>query len=179
MGCPPLRSQETVTGVVAHTLALEVEAIGSDHCCYDRAQKRATRADVRVMSNGMPGVETRLPVLFTELVQGRGLPLERFVALIAANPARLNGIHPQKGVIAPGSDADLILIDPSERRTVTAHNLHMATDYSPYEGRQLVGWASTVIVGGTVVLDDGVMVEGSPRGRALTSMRLPQHTLIC
>lgn len=177
--CPPLRSADSVARVIGRTLRLDVDSIGSDHCCYDQAQKGTDRSDVRIMPNGMPGVETRLPVTYTELVQGHGLPLERFVALTAANPARLNGIYPQKGVVAPGSDADLILIDPNEQRTVAAGTLHMATDYTPYEGRVLTGWASTVIVGGTVVIDDGAMVDDSTRGRALISARLPQDQLMC
>lgn len=177
--CPPLRSAETVAGVVRRALAREIDTIGSDHCCYDRAQKRADRSDVRVMPNGMPGVETRMPVIFTELVQRRGLPVERFVAVTAANPARLNGIYPQKGVIAPGSDADIILIDPREVRSVSAADLHMATDYSPYEGRLLTGWASTVIVAGTTLIDNGVFSGNSAVGRALGSRPLPQDHLVC
>lgn len=177
--CPPLRSPDTVAGVVGRALAADVDTVGSDHCCYDRAQKRAGRSDVRIMPNGMPGVETRLPVTFTELVIRRGLPVQRFVALTAANPARLNGIHPQKGVIAPGCDADLILMDPLERRTVHAGSLHMATDYTPYEGRELAGWPSTVIVGGAVVIDGGAVVNDSPRGRALISAPLPQDRIVC
>lgn len=177
--CPPLRSADTAAGVVSRALSRDVDTIGSDHCCYDTAQKRADRSDVRTMPNGLPGVETRLPVIFTELVQRRGLPMERFVAVTAANPARLNGIYPQKGIVAPGSDADLILIDPDELRTVSAAGLHMATDYTPYEGWQLTGWPSTVIVGGKVLLDNGVCNNDLVHGRALLSGRMPQDRLLC
>jgi dihydropyrimidinase len=142
-------------------------------------QKQAESADVRTMPNGMPGVETRLPVIFTELLQARGLPVERFVAMTAANPARLNGIYPQKGVIAAGSDADLILIDPEERRTVRAAALHMATDYSPYEGRELAGWPSTVMVGGAVVIDGGRFSPPPDNGRPLISGPIPQDRFVC
>lgn len=177
--CPPLRAFETVSGVTALALANEVDAIGSDHCCYSVEQKRAESSDVRTMPNGMPGVETRLPIIFTELVQDRGLPVERFVAITAANPARLNGIYPQKGIIAAGSDADLILIDPDERRTVRASDLHMATDYSPYEGRELAGWPSTVIVGGEVVIDGGRFIAPTKDGRPLASGPIPQDRFVC
>ena len=177
--CPPLRRRDTVRGVVGRALARDVDAIGSDHCCYDRAQKLADRSDVRVMPNGLPGVETRMPVVFTELVRRRGMPVERFVALTSANPARLNGIFPQKGVIAPGSDADLLLVDPTEERTASAADLHMATDYTPYEGRQLVGWPRTVIVAGTVVVSEGSFSSNPPAGRALVSRPLPQNHLVC
>lgn len=177
--CPPLRSAHTVAGVVGRAMAREVDTIGSDHCCYNQAQKQADRADVRIMPNGMPGVETRLPVIYTELVQDRGLPIERFVAVTAANPARLNGIYPRKGVLAPGSDADLILIDPGARRTVSQADLHMSTDYSPFEGRELTGWASTVIVAGRVLLNERVLVSNPSPGRALNAMPLPQDRLVC
>ena len=177
--CPPLRARETVAQVASRALTRAVDTVGSDHCCYDRSQKQLEVSDVRLMPNGMPGVETRLAVVFTELVEQRGLPLERFVALTAANPARLNGIFPQKGIIAPGSDADIILVDPRERRTVTARSLHMATDYTPYESRELVGWASTVIVSGRVLVDEGRFSGEPPAGRALHSAPLPQDQLIC
>jgi len=91
----------------------------------------------------------------------------------------LNGIYPQKGVIAPGADADLILIDPQEQRTVSPTLLHMATDYSPYDGRELVGWASTVIVGGQVVLEGGAFAVDPPSGRPLESGPIPQEHLVC
>ncbi len=177
--CPPLRNAGSVAGVVGRAVAREVDTVGSDHCCYDRSQKLADRDDVRVMPNGLPGVETRLPVIYTELVSRRHMPVERFVSLISSNPARLNGIYPQKGVIAPGSDADIILIDPTERRTVSAARLHMQTDYSPYEGRELTGWPSTVIVRGTLLLDDGVFAENPAPGRALVTAPLPQERLVC
>ena len=177
--CPPLRSAHTVQGVAERAVRRQVDAVGSDHCCYDRAQKSADRSDVRVMPNGMPGVETRLPVVFTELVQTRGMSVERFVALTSANPARLNGIYPQKGVVAPGSDADLILIDPQERRTVGPATLHMTTDYSPYDARELGGWPSTVIVAGVVRVDGGVFTDGKATGRALISNPIDQTRLVC
>lgn len=177
--CPPLRSPSTVAGVTQRALARQVDTIGSDHCCYDLAQKRSDRSDVRAMPNGMPGVETRLPVIFTEMVQRRGMPLEHFVAVTSTNPARLNGIYPRKGAIAPGSDADLILIDPTDVRTVSAEQLHMLSDYSPYENRDLSGWASTVVLRGHVVLDDGRLQQDSPPGIAISSDPLWQDKLIC
>lgn len=177
--CPPLRSPITVAGVAQRALARQVDTIGSDHCCYDVAQKRTGRSDVRAMPNGMPGVETRLPVIFTEMVQRRGMPLQHFVALTSTNPARLSGIYPRKGSIAPGSDADLVLIDPTDARTVSAAKLHMLTDYSPYENRTLAGWPSTVVLRGRVVLDHGHLQSDAPRGMAISSGPLSQDRLIC
>jgi dihydropyrimidinase len=176
--CPPLRSATTVAGLRSRVARGRVATVGSDHCCYDTAQKESTRHDVRAMPNGLPGVETRMPVLFSELVVGQGLPVGRFVEAACANPARLNGLYPRKGVIAPGADADFALWDPSETREVRTGGLHMATDYTPYEGMSITGWPRTVVVGGRVVVDDGRLADAEPRGRHLRSAPLGRD-LIC
>jgi dihydropyrimidinase len=124
------------------------------------------------MPNGLPGVETRLPVIFSEYVVRRGLPVTRFVELTAANPARANGIYPRKGTLLPGADADLALWDPTRKWTLTTGELHMATDYTPYEGTEVTGRPVTVIVGGRVVVHDGDLVDPAPGGRHLAGRRL-------
>lgn len=167
--CPPLRSSETVTSLRRAMLSFDVHTVGSDHCCYDTAQKESRSDDVRAMPAGLPGVETRLPVTWTSLVVEGGLPVERFVALVSANPARLNGLYPRKGVIAPGSDADVVVFDPVVARATHAAELHMLTDYSPYEGRVLHGWPRTVLARGEVVVDEGVLVAIGPRGQSVPS----------
>jgi dihydropyrimidinase len=128
--------------------------VGSDHCCYDSKQKALRSSDVRVMPNGLPGVETRVPVMWDAFVASGRISPQRFVTLMSTNPARLNGIYPRKGTIAPGSDADLVLLDPSESRVVRARDMHMETDYSPYEGRQVTGWPSVVVSRGRVVMEN-------------------------
>jgi dihydropyrimidinase len=126
------------------------------------------------MPNGLPGVETRLPVMFSELVGRRGLPLTRFVALTSSNPARLNGIFPRKGAIAPGSDADLVIFDARFTRAIDARELHMATDYSPYEGLAVTGWPQTVVAKGQVVIENGELVaDPGPVGTFLPAAPLP------
>lgn len=161
--CPPLRPRSAVDELQRRVFSGEVSTIGSDHCCYDTAQKRTTD-DVREMPNGLPGVETRLPVFFSEFVNARGLSLERFVQLTASNPARLNGLYPRKGTISPGSDADLVVWDPTLTRVVDSTELHMATDYTPYEGQVVTGWPVTTIVRGHVVVEDGSWTATAPVG---------------
>ncbi|MBC9732802.1 dihydropyrimidinase [Nocardioides marmotae] len=177
--CPPLRPRETVDGLRRATLAFDVHTIGSDHCCYSTGQKELLRDDVRAMPAGLPGVETRLPVAYTELVAEGGLPVERFVALVAANPARLNGLYPRKGVIAPGSDADIAVLDVSTPRVVRAQELHMETDYSPYEGRTLLGWPSFVVARGEVVVYEGELTAEPGRGRALEAAPCFSNGRLC
>jgi dihydropyrimidinase len=87
------------------------------------------------------------------------------VELTAANPARTNGLYPRKGTLLPGADADLAIWDPAAEWQVTTGDLHMATDYTPYEGMTITGRPRTVLVGGRVVVDDGVLVDPTPRGR--------------
>lgn len=170
--CPPLRSEATVKGLRKSVHSGMTDTIGSDHCCYDSAQKSEIANDVRLMPNGLPGVETRLPVIFDQLVVREHMPVERFVALVSANPARLNGLYPRKGVIAVGADADLVVWDPEETRTVVSEDLHMATDYTPYEGRRVTGWPTTVVVAGKVVVEGNVIVDSTARGGHVRSTPL-------
>lgn len=163
--CPPLRSQATVHAMTKYVFNGEITTVGSDHCCYDTAQKEVHQHDVREMPNGLPGVETRLPVLFSEFVSKRGLSASHFVRISAANPARANGIYPQKGSLRPGSDADIAIWDPRAEWTVGIANLHMKTDYTPYEGMNLIGRPTVVLVRGVVVVDEGKLVNNSARGR--------------
>jgi dihydropyrimidinase len=170
--CPPLREAPTVRGLRRRLAMGQVATIGSDHCCYDTNQKELVAHDVRAMPNGLPGVETRLPVIFSELVSSGVINPERFVELTSANPARLNGLYPRKGVIAAGADADIVIWDATRPQTVSTEHLHMATDYSPYEGMSLTGAPETVIVGGRVVVHDGQLLDGQAHGRALRSQPL-------
>lgn len=102
--------------------------------------------------NGIPGIETRMPLLYSEGVLGGRITLQRFVELTATNPAKAYGLHPRKGTIAIGSDADLVIWDEGER-TVRNAELHHAVDYTPYEGMELRAWPGTTLAGGEVVWD--------------------------
>ena len=174
--CPPLRRRETVDALADRATAGLVDTVGSDHCCYDSKQKAEHADDVREMPNGLPGVETRLPVVFDRFVATGRMSPQRFVAMVATSPARLNGLYPRKGTIAVGSDADVTILDPAETRTISAGDLHMATDYSPYGGRTVTGWPVTVVAGGRVVLDEGRLIDPGPVGRFIAAepIALPQ-----
>ena len=163
--CPPLRGRATVDALGERLRMGFVHTVGSDHCCYDSGQKQLRANDVRAMPNGLPGVETRVPVMWDAFVGAGLLSPEAFVAVTAANPARLNGLYPRKGTIAPGSDADLVLLDPNQRRPVRSADLHMQTDFTPYEGREVTGWPITVVARGRVVLDRGELLDPGPSGQ--------------
>ncbi|MDJ0355711.1 amidohydrolase family protein [Paenarthrobacter sp. PH39-S1] len=164
--CPPIRSRETVAALLERVKAGEVHTISSDHSCYDLAQKQSRSEDVRFMPHGLPGIETRMPVAFTTLVMEQGMAVQQFVELFAAGPARINKLA-GKGIIAPGYDADLVIFDPDEVRTVDGKALHMGTDFSPFDGMELAGWPATVVMGGRVVLHAGEFTDPGPTGRFL------------
>jgi dihydropyrimidinase len=121
----------------------------------------------RYIPNGTPGLETRMPILFSEgVVKGR-IDLNRFVALTAADPAKMYGLYPRKGTIAIGSDADIAIWDPHRQVTVSNAMLHHDVDYTPYEGMQLTGWPVMTISRGEVVWDDGKATSAFGRGQFL------------
>ena len=143
-----------------------MDIISSDHSCYDLAQKRSHSDDVRRMPHGLPGVELRLPVAWTNLVEQQQLSPSDFVKMFATTPARINGL-PGKGLIAVGADADLVILDPDEHRVVHQDRLHMGSDFSPFEGRELSGWPQVVVMGGRILLSDHEFRDPGPTGRYL------------
>ncbi|MBP2297502.1 dihydropyrimidinase [Azospirillum picis] len=117
--------------------------------------------------NGVPGIETRLPILFSEGVKKGRIGLQRFVELTSTNPAKMYGLHPRKGSLAIGADADIVIYDPDRRVTITNGMLHHNVDYTPYEGLEVTGWPETVLSRGDLVIDRGTCVAAAGRGSFL------------
>ncbi len=161
---PPIR---TAADQAALWRALESDSlsmVATDHCPYTRQQKEANLQDLRQVPGGMGGVETRLPLVYSEgVVKGR-LTLERFVETWATAPARAFGLYPRKGIIAAGSDADLVILDPEAQGTLCASALHMNTDCLAYEGWPVHGWPVTTILRGEVLVEAGRLVALRPGG---------------
>lgn len=175
--CPPLRDPGTVEGLRQRAISGGIATIGSDHCCFHDEDKARAGHDVRAMPYGMPGVETRLPVIFSEFVGKRGMPVERFVELTATAPARLNGLAPRKGAVTVGADADVVVWDRERTRELDVAAMHMGMDYEPYQGLTVTGWPATVVVGGKVALRDGQFTDpGEVGGRlAAAPVFTPRH----
>jgi dihydropyrimidinase len=145
-----------------------LSAVGSDHFALttaDKYDRMGTTVD-QLMA-GHPNVELRLPVVFHLGVGAGRLTLNRFVEVIATNPAKLMGLYPRKGTLAPGGDADVVVLDPERRWTVRHDQLAMSSDYSPWDGWELRGKVVTTVLRGSVIVDDGVFVGSRGGGRFL------------
>jgi len=119
-------------------------------------------------TGGHVGVETRLPIIYTEGVSKRSMSLERFVAVTSSNAAKILGLYPRKGAIAPGSDADLVVFDPTVRRALRSAELH-GSDYSAWDGWEVHGWPAAVILRGKLVVDSGKLAGQAGDGRRVSA----------
>lgn len=140
------------------------DVFSSDHCPFRYEDVEGKKhpdgqKSFRWIPNGIPGVETRLPILFSEGVKKGRIDLQTFVALTATNHAKTYGLYPKKGTIAVGSDADIVLWDPDRKETIRQEILHHGADYTPYEGIAVTGWPVLTMVRGKVVVSDGVMAK--------------------
>lgn len=179
MCSPPVRDTETQEALWRHLQAGTFSVFSSDHAPYrfDDSGKLAKGPDAtfKQIANGMPGLALRLPLLFSEGVRAGRITLNQFVALGATNAAKLYGMHPEKGTIAIGADADIAIWDPEETRIVTVADQHDNMDYTPFEGRQITGWPVTVLSRGETVMDGGKLVAQPGRGKFI-ARRPPDFT---
>jgi dihydropyrimidinase len=159
---PPLRSSADRDALWAALADGSIQTVGSDHSGRHRSKKAGT---VWQAANGLPGIGNQLTVLLSEGHHKRGLPLERIVELVCANPARIFGVYPQKGVIAAGADADFALIDLDEVRTVTPTTFGGAAEYNVYEGWDMKGWPVATILRGEYSYRDGEVVSAPGTGQ--------------
>jgi dihydropyrimidinase len=159
---PPLRPPSDGQHLRRALIDGQVDVVATDHCPFTRGQKEASGAPFTALPNGLPGIETRLALLYTEMVVPGFITMRDLVRIASANPSRIFGLYPRKGTLIPGSDADLVLFDPQAEWTLTAGNLHMRTDFSPYEGRSMRGRVVSVIRRGEVVIEGGALVSAGP-----------------
>ena len=143
----------------------DIAIVSTDHCpfCF-KPQKEMGLGDFSKIPNGLPGVEHRMDLLHQGVVDGH-ISRRRWIELACATPARMFGLYPRKGTIAPGSDADVVVYDPNATQVLSAATHHMNVDYSCYEGREITGRVRTVLSRGRVVVDDGEYLGAAGHGR--------------
>lgn len=161
---PPLRTPADNAALWAALADGTIQFVGTDHCSFTLAGQKAAASDFAHIPNGGPGLELRMPLLYTYGVAAGRLTLDRFVAVTATNAAKYFGMYPQKGVLAPGSDADVVVYDPRGERVVRHAELHDATDHTPYEGLRLTGRVREVFLRGTHLVRDGELAHDRPIG---------------
>jgi dihydropyrimidinase len=173
---PPLRDrteghQEALWSGLATN---DLQIVSTDHCpfCFEDhpelgRQKRLGEGDFSRIPNGLPGVEHRVELMFHGAVAEERLSLERWVEVCSTTPARMFGLYPQKGTIAVGSDADIVVFDPEKAHTLSAATHHMRTDYSCYEGMELIGGVDTVLSRGKVIIAGDQYLGTKSDGRYL------------
>ncbi len=173
---PPLRTAADRTALMRGLRDGSLDTYASDHCHLrlDR-DKLPVAGDFTQVPTGVPGIGARLPLGFAQAVDGEApLSPERLVAVACANPARIFGLYPQKGVIAPGSDADIVIWDPSRPSRITLEALQDGLDWSPYDGIDLPGTIRDVFARGDRVVADGAFAGEGHRGAYLPVDRVRQ-----
>ncbi|MFJ3502094.1 dihydropyrimidinase [Streptomyces sp. NPDC090135] len=167
----PLRPKEHQAALWRGLRTNDLQVVSTDHCpfCFT-GQKELGRGDFSKIPNGLPGVENRMDLLHQAVVDGR-ISRRRWIEIACAAPARMFGLYPKKGTLAPGADADVVIYDPHATQVISAETHHMNVDYSAYEGRTVTGQVETVLSRGEPVIDRRTYV-----GRAGHGVFTPRST---
>jgi dihydropyrimidinase len=165
---PPLRGAENFAPLFSFIEDGSIAVLSTDHCDYSLTQKME-KDDFRTTPGGLPGLETLLPLsysLFRKHHPFRDM-LSHMVDVLCTNPARIFGLYPKKGIIQPGSDADIVIYDPQPETVISQNNLHTIGGYTPYEGMSVMGRVRATISRGEVIVDEGEFVGQVGRGQFL------------
>lgn len=161
---PPLRPRDHQQDIWRGLAEDHLQVVATDHCPFCTWQRELGRDDFRLIPNGLGGIEHRVELMFTGVTLGH-LSLSRWVDIVATGPARMFGMFPRKGTIAPGADADIVLFNPCRPHTISVESHLMNVDYSVYEGREVPGSVDTVLLRGRVIVRDRVWVGSRGDGR--------------
>ena len=161
---PPIRKKADCNALWRAIRRGEVQTVSTDHCSFTTAQKLAGRDNFTAIPGGIPGVETRGELIYTFGVAKKKIGLGAMCRVLAENPAKLYGLYPRKGVLAPGSDADIVVYDPKADHVIRAEDMVGAADYNPYEGFVTHGSISQVWLRGRLMVENGQVI-GDQIGR--------------
>jgi len=168
---PPLRDKADQEALWQGLRDGAIDTYATDHTTYMSAEKMAGSLSFADVPGGVASVQTSVGMLYAEGVKKGRLSLQRFVQVTATNPAKLFGLWPSKGTLAPGSDADIVVIDPERRHRISHAERQSRSDFEPYDGYQLTGWPVTVIARGDVIVEAGQVISNPGRGQFLRRAR--------
>lgn len=165
---PPMRKKEDQEALWQGIVNGDISLVSSDHCAFPYQEKiKLGRESFATIPHGAPGIEARLPVVFSEGVSKGRITLERFVEVVSTNPARIAGMYPQKGTISVGSDADITVIDPEKEVTLSVEGMHSKCDFSPYDGVKVKGYPVATLSRGTFIYKDGKVMDIKGHGQLI------------
>ena len=162
---PPLRKKKDQEALWARINQNLIHHVATDHCPFCMDQKKMGENDFSKIPNGAPGVEDRVHLLYSEGVEKGRISLNKFVDLTSTQAAKIFGMFPKKGTIAVGSDADIMIFDPKQKHTLSVKTHHQNVDYNAYEGWEITGKVRSVVLRGTVAIDNGVARVGKGFGK--------------
>ncbi len=163
--CPQIKKKQDSERLWEAAAAGDVSVIATDTCTFNTKQKAMWKGDFTKIPFGLPGVETLLPLMYSYGVGKKRISESKLVSLVSTNPAKLMGLYPEKGAVAVGSDADLVVFDPKRQVTLSHKNLQTNCDWSPFEGFKLKGYPDTTISRGKIVARKGKFVGQPGSGR--------------
>lgn len=162
---PPLRDKKSIESLWDAVNNKTIKVIATDHCSFNfYGEKQRGKDDFTKCPNGIPGVENRVPIIFSEGVMQKRIDILNFSKLISTNPAKIFGIYPKKGVIKEGADGDIVIIDPTTKWIMQNKNLHDNTDYTCYEGRKIHGKIKYTISRGEIIVENDKFLGEKGRG---------------
>lgn len=174
---PPLRKANDCNALWKALSDGSIKTIGTDHCPFNfLGQKDLGRERFTDIPGGLPGIESRLSLVYSYGVAKRLISLNQWVSLCCTNPAIIFGLYPQKGSLTPGADADIVLFDPGLKKKISRNMLHENVDYTPYEGFELQGYPVKTLLRGEVIIDNGKAMDIKGKGKYL-KCGLPQVNL--
>ena len=161
---PPIRAKEEQANLWRALSQQQLQVVSTDHCPFSIAEKESKLANYSQIPGGVPSIEVRFAAVYSQGVRAGHLSLQQWVAACCTTPARLFGLQ-RKGEIAAGYDADLVIFDPEQERTISPETLHEAAGWTLYEGMTLHGWPTVTVSRGSVVVEDDAFVGAAGNGR--------------
>ena len=162
---PPIREKGQQDALWKALRRGDIQTISTDHCSFTLEQKEAGRGDFTKIPGGLPGVETRGELIYSYGVAKKRISAQRMCRLLSENPARMYGLFPRKGRLAPGSDADIVVYDPGDSHVIRAADCVANVDYNPYEGFVTAGGIRQVWLRGRLAVEDGKVLDQTPQGK--------------